>query len=85
MSPHSAEVAAGRAAIDAAQESLGGMENLSDDVTTALQGRVDTLESSFSPNEMAVRTAAATAAAGTKVEAIDAEDRADDRRRSRWY
>ena len=50
------------------------MENLSDDVTTALQGRIDTLESSFSPDEMAVRMAAATAAAGTKVEAIDAED-----------
>ena len=68
-----AEVAVGRAAIDAEQESLEGKENLSADVTAALQGRIDTLESSFSPNEMAVRMAAATAAAGTKVMAIDAE------------
>ena len=39
-----AAVAAGRAAIDAAKESLEGMENLSDDATTALQGRIDALE-----------------------------------------
>ena len=56
-----AEVDVGRAAIDAAQESLEGMENLSADVTAALQGRIDTLESSFSPNEMAVRIAAQAA------------------------
>ena len=66
-------VAAGRAAINAARESLDGMENLSDDATAALQGRIDALESSFSPNEVAVRMAAATAAAGTKVMAINAE------------
>ena len=61
-----AEVAVGRAAIDAAKESLGGMKNLSDDATAALQGRIDALESSFSPNEMAVGTIAKTAAAATK-------------------
>ena len=70
-----AEVAVGRAAIDAAQESLEGTENLSADVTAALEGRIGTLESSFSPNEMAVNMAAATAAAGTKVEAIGEEAR----------
>ena len=44
------------------QESLDGMENLSDaDVTAALQGRIDTLESGFSPmlaDAMAVGNAA---------------------------
>ena len=58
-----AEVAVGRAAIDAAQESLGGMENLSADATAALQGRIDALEAGYSPIEMTVRMAAATAAA----------------------
>ena len=82
-----AEVAAGRAAIDAAKESLGGMENLSADATTTLQDRIDDLESSFSPNEMAVRRPnAATAAAATKRTAIDGGGRRTigGRRRSRW-
>ena len=68
-----AAVKVGRDAIKAAQVSLDGMENLSADATAALQGRIDTLESSFSPNEMAVRMAAATAAAATKVTAIGIE------------
>ena len=68
-----AAVAAGRKAIKAAQDSLDGMENLSADTTAALQGRIDALESSFSPNEMAVAMSAATAAAGTKRMAIAAE------------
>ena len=61
-----AAVAAGRAAIDAAQESLDVMENLSADATTALQGRINDLEAGYSPIEMTVKTNAATAAAGTK-------------------
>ncbi len=68
-----AAVATGRAAIDAAQDSLDGMENLSADATAALQGRIDALESSFAPNEMAVAISAATAAAGTKSTAVGAE------------
>ena len=71
-----AAVDAGRVAIDAAKESLGGMENLSDDATAALQGRIDVLESSFSPIEMAVKASAVTAAAATKRMEIAAE--ADD-------
>ena len=68
-----AEVAVGRAAIDAAQESLKGMDNLSDDVTADLQGRIDTLEAGYSPIEMTVDTNAKTAAAATKRTEIDAE------------
>ena len=75
----SAEVAVGRAAIDAAQESLEGMDNLSADATTALQGRIDALEAGYSPIEMTVETNAATAAAATKRTAIAAEaDQTDD-------
>ena len=54
-----AAVAVGRAAIDAAQESLDGMENLSDDATAALQGRIDDLEAGYSPIEMTAETNAA--------------------------
>ena len=68
-----AEVDAVEAAIKAAQGSLDGMENLSADTTTALQGRIDGLSTSLSPNAMAVRMAAATAAAGTKKKAITRE------------
>ena len=68
-----AEVAVGRAAIDAAKESLAGMENLSAEVTETLQDQIDTLESGFSSNEMAVRTAAATAAAATKLTELGVE------------
>ena len=68
-----AAVAAGRAAIDAAKESLGGMENLSDDATVALQGRIDVLEAGYSPIEMTVETNAAKAAAATKRTEIGAE------------
>ena len=61
-----AAVAAGRAAIDAAKESLDGMENLSADATAALQGRIDALDAGYSPIEMTVDTNADTAAAATK-------------------
>ena len=74
-----AEVAVGRAAIDAAKESLKGMENLSDDVTMALQGRIDTLESSFSPNEMAVKAYDCQDGSGR-----DQEDGYSPRRPTRW-
>ena len=68
-----AAVAAGRAAIDAAKESLDGMENLSADAKAALQGRIDTLEAGYSPIEMTVATNAAINAAGTKATEIRAE------------
>ena len=68
-----AAVAAGRAAIDAAQESLEGMENVSDDATAALQGRIDALDAGYSPIEMTVDTNAKTAAAATKRTAIGVE------------
>ena len=63
-------VKAAREAIDAAQDSLDEMENLTDAAETALQGRIDALERSFGPNEMAANAAAATAAAKTKATAI---------------
>ena len=68
-----AEVAAARDALDAAQESLDGMANLSDDTEMALQARIDAIETSFAPIEVAVNVAAATAAAATKRVAIAAE------------
>ena len=62
-----AAVAAGRAAIDAAKESLErDGEPVRFDATAALQGRIDVLESSSSPIEMTVDTNAAKAAAATK-------------------
>ena len=67
------DVKAAEEAIQAAQDSLDGMENLSDETETALQGRIDALTTSLSPNAMAVRMAAATAAAGTKRKAIGTE------------
>ena len=73
-----AEVAVGRAAIDAAQESLQGMENLSADATTTLQDLIDVLEAGYSPIEMTVATNAKTAAAATKRTEIAAEARETD-------
>ena len=67
------EVAAGRAAIKAAQDSLDGMENLSEAQRMALQGRIDALNDAYNPIEMAANMAAATAAAGTKKTAISNE------------
>ena len=70
-------VSDGRAAIDAAKESLDGMENLSAEVTATLQGRIDALNNDFSPieiaveaSEIAVKASAATKAVGTKAKAI---------------
>ena len=72
-----AAVAVGRAAIDAAQESLDGlvdgMENVSADATAALQGRIDALDAGYSPIEMTVDANADTAAAATKRTAIGVE------------
>ena len=67
------EVAAGRAAIKAAQDSLDGMENLYAADETALQGRIDALNEAYNPIEMAVNTAEATRAALTKETAISME------------
>ena len=84
-----AAVAVGRAAIDAAQESLDGlvdgMENLSADATAALQGRINDLEAGFSPIAMTVDTIAKTAAAATKRTAIGVEAGQTIRCRSRWH
>ena len=59
-------VKAGRDAIDAAQDSLDEMENLYADDETALQGRIDALNTAYSPIETAVHAAAANSAALTK-------------------
>ena len=68
-----AEVKAAEDAVLAAQVSLAGMENLSDDTKTDLQDRITALSESLAPNATAVRMAAVTAAADTKRKRIEAE------------